>query len=384
MPTTLLLLAALLAPEAPPLPGPGSPALSWEGHTRCVTRADGTRWRVQCDEETRTCLWAADAELDAEGRPSGRLDRARHCDSLGGEAQWLEAYRRVPAIAEAPPGWRRDARNRVLQEAFDLQRRAWLGAGFVPVARGPGALQGSLSLGFQSTWRLEDDDQSHLLRLTLLTGEAFSDLSWLEATALHFDTRRGGRRPGLRLTTFLGTPARHDLDLSFGFWMDALGIELHDAGARRHARLSIGALGGTLDLWHSRDLESFVRLRTDAEFEQDRTTRVFNVVPTGALEAEVVLGEKGLHHVRALAQYGRVVPIARAGQGANRLRLRLGYEVGLVAINDQPLTAVIEGRLDRRGDLPDLPEDWEAQALASLRFSLWVPARRDAKSQTAL
>ncbi|MGC4117350.1 MAG: hypothetical protein QM765_22875 [Myxococcales bacterium] len=271
-----------------------------------------------------------------------------------------------------------------MQISFDLHRRVYLGGGWVPWAEGPGRFQGLVSMGFEAAWLDEDENASNLYRLRLFQGEAFSDLSWLQATAIHFDTSRGGRRPGLRVTTFVGTPTRHDVDLSFGFWLDVLSLELRDTGPRKHANLGFGAIGGTLDLWHSKDLESFVRLRADAGFEQDRTTRVCSFLPTGAVEADIVAGDQGLHHLRALAQYERVIPMKEGPSQADRLRFKLAYEVGLIAINDQPLTAVIEGRADYRSDLPDAPETWDYLGQISLRFSLWVPARRGSKLQTSL
>jgi len=85
-----------------------------------------------------------------------------------------------------------------------------------------------------------------------------------------------------------------------------------------------------------------------------------------------------------MAQYERLIPLDGTATGSNRARFKLAYEVGLFAINDQPFTAVVEGRAEYRGDLPDLPPDWEYRGVASVRFSFWVPARRDADVQTTL
>jgi hypothetical protein len=379
-------------PEAAPKPRtlprlePGAPVLSWARATSCLDRGDGLHWRAQCDLKSRVCLVAPDVELDSDLAPRGKLDRSQFCVPQLSEAKLrAEGYRFIDAVAEAPPGWRRDARGRVMQTSFDMNRRLWLGGGYlIPWGKGPGLGWATVSLGFRGEWLVGDDEAPSLVRLSLFNGDAAVNASALEATTLQIDTSRGGTTPGLRLTTFVGTPRRFDVDLSVGFWSEVLSIELHDVGARHHARLGFGAIGGTLDLWHSRDLASYVRLRADAGFEEDRTTRVCNVTPTGAAEADITLGESGLHHVRALAQYERVIPLAAGGVSANRVRFRLGYEVGLVAINDQPLSALIEGRADQRGDLPDQPETWEYQGLASLRFSFWVPTRRGARAQTTL
>jgi len=375
------------ARPGPPMPHleRGAPVMSSTGIDWCVERNGGPTWRAQCDEATRVCLVAPDVELDSDLKPGGKLDRVFPCSPVMQEDQLVaQGYRFVDAVVESPPGWRRDARGRVMQSAFDMNRRLWLGGGYtLPWGQGPGLGWATLSVGFRSEW-ITDDDVPTLYRLSLFNGDAAVNFSSLEATAAHFDTSRGGKRPPVHLTTFFGTPERHDLDVSLGLWIDLLSIELHDVGVRHHARVEIGALGGTLDLWHSRDLASFVRLRVDADIEEDRTRRVWEVAPAVAAEADLTLTESGLHHLRALAQYERVLPLGNGAPQANRVRFKLGYEVGIVAINDQPLSALIEGKADLRGDLPDMPETWEYQASASLRFSFWVPARRGASVQTSL
>lgn len=385
----VLLLAA--APEdAVPLPRlePGAPVLAWGAHTYCFRRggeSTGPEWRAQCDDKTRTCLLAPNFEVDSDGRPAGSLSRNGWCDPSRSEQGLLdEGWQFVDAVADSPPGWRRDARGRVMQVSFDLHRRVYLGGGWVPWAEGPGRFQGLLATGFEAQWLDDDENAAMMYRLKLFEGEAYSDASWLQATAIHFDTSRGGKKPGLRVTTFFGTPERHDVDLSFGFWLDVLSVEMRRTGPRDHANLGFGGIGGTLDLWHSKDLESYVRLRAATAFEQDRTTRVVNFLPTGAAEADIVLGDKGLHHLRALAQYQHVMPMKDGPKQGDRLRFKLAYEVGLIALNDQPLTAVVEGRADWRTDLPDTPETWDYVGQISLRFSLWVPARRGSKLQTSL
>ena len=405
--TTLALFASLLAlgaapdpsaesGEARPAPQPsagppmprlerGAPVMAPNVADWCLRRGGGPLWRAQCDEATKVCLVAPNVELDSDLKPAGRLDRAYPCSPMMEEEQLLaQGYRFVDAVVESPPGWRRDGRGRVMQAAFDMNRRLWLGGGYsLPWGSGPGLGWASLSVGFRGEWANEADIPT-LYRLSLFNGDAAVNLSWLEATVAHFDTSRGGKKPPVHLTTFFGTPERHDLDISLGFWADLVAVELHDVGARHHARVEVGALGGTLDLWHSRDLGSFVRLRADADIEEDRTLRVWKVAPAIAAEADVTLTDSGLHHLRVLAQYERVVPLTAGAPQANRARFKLGYEIGIVAINDQPLSALIEGRADLRGDLPDLPETWEYQAAASLRFSFWVPARRGATAQTSL
>lgn len=67
--------------------------------------------------------------------------------------------------------------------------------------------------------------------------------------------------------------------------------------------------------------------------------------------------------------------LAGRPRSPQRLKVKAGYEVILVALNDYPLTLVVDGRAFWRDDVPSLP-GWEFSLNAGLRFSLWAPARR--------
>jgi hypothetical protein len=66
-----------------------------------------------------------------------------------------------------------------------------------------------------------------------------------------------------------------------------------------------------------------------------------------------------------------------------RLKARVGYELILLAINDQPVSAVVDGRAGWRNDIPNVDAAWEWSANAGLRVSLWAPARRSAPLASA-
>ncbi|HEY6099710.1 MAG TPA: hypothetical protein VIW03_09790, partial [Anaeromyxobacter sp.] len=60
------------------------------------------------------------------------------------------------------------------------------------------------------------------------------------------------------------------------------------------------------------------------------------------------------------------------------------YEIILLAVNDQPISAVLDVRGQRRNDVPGLDDGWHLQGTASLRFNLWAPPRRGAPVQEKL
>jgi len=392
MTPSIALVVALVAtsspePSKPKLPAfqPGTPLLQHGAQTRCVPRQD-LRWRTQCDSEKRTCLIAPDVELNSDLTPGAPLDRADYCFAEMREDE-LEGFTLVPAVAAAPPGWRRDERQRIMQVNFDLNRRLYVGGAWAPVGTAPGAGHALVAAGFRAEWLSDewDDDESRTLtRLTLLDGEAFVDGSSIDAVAVQLDTSRSGNRPGIRISTFVGAPRRFDVELNFNYWVEALRFEQRWAPDARYSRLSFGNVGGTLDLWQSKGLESYVRLRVNVGMERDIFHGVLLGTPGGAAEADLTLDTNGFHHLRSSATFERVLPLESGWHPANRIRLELGYELVFLALNDQPLTAFVEGRLEKRGDIPERARDWEYLTLAGARFSFWAPARREAPVQTAL
>jgi hypothetical protein len=114
-----------------------------------------------------------------------------------------------------------------------------------------------------------------------------------------------------------------------------------------------------------------------------------SVVPHAAAEGEITLGDRGHHHLRALAQ---VELITGSGEGLDpllpenrkRITVKGEYEVVAFALNNQPVSLVLEAKGVKRTDVPDYPSDWVVQGGAQLRFSLFAPPRRDAKTQGSL
>ena len=54
---------------------------------------------------------------------------------------------------------------------------------------------------------------------------------------------------------------------------------------------------------------------------------------------------------------------------------RMQYEMILIAINDQPLTAKVAVGGEKRDDIFGVPDRWAFVADLGLRFSLWAPPR---------
>ncbi|HEX8436405.1 hypothetical protein [Archangium sp.] len=378
----------LAPPESPP------PVLRWDWHSLCASlgpspEVPSGRYRVQCDMQTRRCLAAPAHEREADGTESDRpLERVPLCSESIEDVRRhaAEGYTFVPALPETPPGWYRDERGRVMQFNFDLHRRIWLGGAWAPLWRhgeerslGRGRVDFGIITEFPRGEKL-------MRRLTMLDTELLlGEQASLDSTLLRYDTNVRRDKPPIRVSTFLGKPRRFDAHFDMGLWLELLRMELLRRGDTEAAFLTLGATHLTLDLWHSRDLSSYVRVRAGPSLEYDRTHRFLTLVPGAAFEGDLTLDANGFHHLTFAAEAEKVFfdsEVEGRSRNPERLRVRAGYELILLAINDQPLSLVLDGRGQWRSDLAGVPPVWEWSAHTGLRFSLWVPARRSAP-QTA-
>jgi hypothetical protein len=378
-------------PEKFRLVEPGSPILRWGTPSRCLDRGAGY-YRAQCDEKTKRCLAAPDAELDPDAVPTSALERAPACD---GPVLTLvdvssRGYAVVPALAEVPPGWYRDERQRVMQVDFDLNARYWLGGGGVASHGGPWSGGAVVAAGGRADKPFTWWEAPALARTRFLEGWMTTDGAQGEFLALGLDASRVYPTPLLRITTFFGTPRRFDPPLYFGLWGEALRFEgIKTETGKSYERLMTVAGAITVDLWRSHDLSDFLRLRGGAGYEQSKGSKWFSTVPHAAVEGEVTLGERGFHHLRFLAEAewlvsgGDALPAALP-QTRRRLTGKAEWEWIVFAINNQPLSVAVAAKAVKRDDVPDYPTGWVSQAEAQLRFSLFAPPRREAKVQGSL
>jgi hypothetical protein len=347
-------------------------------------------FRVQCDPATHTCLAAPNKVLHDGVESEEELQRAGLCSTMGAnELARLntEGYRFVEAVAESPDGWFRDDQGRIVQVNFDLHRRVYFGGAWAPIYR-PGPLadlsygQGVLGRGradFGIEVEIPGENQRELHRLHFLDGSAWlgGAEARIMATAARYDFSVRRVAPPLWLTTFVGQPRRIDLDVNVTGWFEALRLEL----VADKSFLTILSANAAFDLWHSKDLQSYLRVRLGPAAEMDLQTKGLALRPEAAIEGDITLDPDGFHHVTgAVVGEKLFFEPQLAGRRVNpeRLRGKLGYEVILLAINDYPLTLVLDGYAGWRDDLPNVTPGWEFGADAGLRFSFWAPQRRTA------
>jgi hypothetical protein len=379
-------------PEKYRLVAEGAPTLEWGVPIRCIDRAREVFYRAQCDEKARRCYVAPDAELDPDGVAVAALERAPACagPALTQVDLTSRGYTVVAALAEAPPGWYRDERQRVMQVDFDLNARYFLGGGYAYSSGGPWSGNAVVSGGGRADRPFTWWDAPALARMRFLEGWASADGKNGELLVFGVDASRAYPTPLLRITTFFGKPQRFDPPLYFGLWAEGIRMEALATGNGKTFDRTMMASGAiTVDLWRSRDLSDFFRLRTGAGYEEALGGKWSSVVPHAAAEGEITLGDRGHHHLRASAQaellsssndrLATVLPDNRT-----RLTVKGEYEVVAFALNNQPVSLVLEAKGVKRNDVPDYPTDWVVQGGAQLRFSLFAPPRRDAKTQGSL
>jgi hypothetical protein len=218
-------------------------------------------------------------------------------------------------------------------------------------------------------------------RIRLFEGEVHMQPFSAEIVMAHYDMSHRFIDPLLRITTFVGTPARHDLVLDLGMWSEVGNLELHktpmgNSQLWRHATAQV-----TVDLWQSPNLDSFVRLRTGLGLEGQRDDvngYRSAITESSALDLDMVLDAAGFHNLRFELQHEvprYFKPTATTGKFVQRFKANLQYEQILLAINDQPLSLRLAAGGEKRDDLPGVPDVWAFVFDAGLRFSLWAPPR---------
>jgi hypothetical protein len=384
-------LAALFAAGVTPsVHAEGAPPqMDWDKPTRCLRDGKGQEWRVQCDAETKVCLYAPDAELDAEGNRLRPLDRMPDCFDRGlfdQDQLRAEGFHLEQGLPPTPYGWYRDRFGKVFQYNFDLHRRMFLGGGWAPETR-EGALntrRSVIEFGLLE-WQGYDDNERNPKRhrVRLLEGELRLAPFWATGFLFRYDMSIKRRDPLVRITTFFGEPRRYDLRSRMGVFIEAAGLEVRDTSVGNATLWRYGTTNFTFDIWQSNDLYSFFRVRggalvdrvlLDKQAEQNRTS----FTPNAALDLDWTLDSNGFHHITGVASLESprtVDPSAGQPIFATRLRGELAYEVIAMALNDQPISLRLATSAARRDDIPGFPTGWIYSATAGLRFSLWAPAR---------
>lgn len=387
-----MVMGLLCAQTAPAQAQDSEPMMDRDRTVHCEKDTRGELWRIQCDEETKTCLYAPNAELDTAGQRSQPLERAKACpitpNPFDMKKLESEGYQLQSGRPDAPHGWTRDERGRVFQVNFDLLRRIYLGAGYAPIfqagtetekngKRSSSGKRTSIDFGGLIFETYGGPQHPNRHRIRLVEGDVQLAPFSANLVLVHYDLSRRFLNPLLRLTTFVGKPRRYDLSFDLGLWTEAGALEVH----RDTSLWKFGVAMMTLDLWQSARLDSFVRLRSGFGIERMYSDDIGDrsaVTAATALDARWIVDDAGFHNLNLTISHEKPrywIPSPDTGRWARRMKARIEYEAILLAINDQPVSLAIGAGAERRDDLPDVPDRWALVADTGLRFSLWAPPR---------
>ncbi|MBT9556907.1 MAG: hypothetical protein IV100_12805 [Myxococcales bacterium] len=371
--------------------------LQWGEPTTCLEDAQGVQLRAQCtapESGQRLCRTVARCRPGGASGECQELERTQSCGVPpdGARARYdalvADGYTFRPAIAEAPPGWVRDARGRVFQVNFDLNRRVWIGARYAPsfinIQEGASGLDSQVGrFGLEFGLRADDleGDGRSRLRVKVLPGEVLLNPLQVDATLLTLEESIGYDDPFFRITTFWGDPARHDAFADIAWWMSFLGAEYRPRGSESDLMVRFAAAAPTVELWHDADLSSYARVRAGLAFDDlmvidDGVRHRLALTPFVFAETDLTLDERGFHHLTAAIGYE--APIWWPDDGPvyqTRYVNEVAYEVIMLAINDQPLSLRVAVNGGYRDDLEGLPAGWDVGASVGLRMSFWAPPR---------
>jgi hypothetical protein len=360
--------------------------LSWDKPVLCLFDGKGQAIFAQCNDDDSVCWFHRGCLGDQTGPSCERLEEIQPCVSPppGRDYNALVAKgtKFVPAIAETPPGWSRDEHGRLFQTEFDMHRRVWIGGGWEPSYtedRGERLGRATIEVGLRAD--VLSDDTRTRYRFEALTGEVSINPLSVRATAFRFDTSGESEKPLFRFTTFWPEPERHDLFPHLGGWLEVMRLEYRPRAMAGELQLRFISAGPTLDLWHSRDMSSLVRLRTGAAFEdlnnhiEDR--HFLALTPIGALETDLGLDDAGLHHLVIGTTYDLALVWQNGSEASptvtHRFMNELAFETILFAINDQPISLRVGGEGGYRDDIPPPFAGWEIRGGVGLRVNFWAP-----------
>jgi hypothetical protein len=298
------------------------------------------------------------------------------------------------ATAAVPWGFYRDREGRTMQVSFDFGRRVWLGVGYAPRRTPAGhAEMAPAAFDFGVAYDKLSADGRTRRRFRALDGEVRLHPFGLDITGFRYDLSHRYQQPLLRITTFFGEPERHDLDLNIGLFAEALRFEVAPRGVAGEQGVTLATFQGTLDLWQSADLRSYLRLRAGPGLELrlgpwGDEARMVGSFPQAILEGNLIFGDRALQQLTFKVRgdfFRSATWTAQPLPGDWLVDGEAAYELIFVAINDQPVSLRLAAQAGVREDAPAQtpPDDglpamvlapgWEWKGTAGIRMSFFSP-----------
>jgi hypothetical protein len=372
------------------------PRLRWGKGTRCLLGPENKVLRVQCDDDKnpKECLVAPNETADGS-----ELRHVNECVPVGDTKAYdilvKTGAHLVPAIAEVPVGWDRDAvHGRAYQTQFDLLDRVYIGAGWAPVyerngtgAKAPAGVpfgRVQAEIGMDASVLSPHGRSRHDFQV--LQGTAtFPDFHF-NGVVFAYDYQQLHRRPVFWVTQFITEPPTvHPTGIPLGWGMRLLTIEDRPPSAPGMLDIEVGEMHLSWNPFTSADMYNRLRLEAGADVGKDWANTAtmgenrWYAGFTAAMHARMSFGERGKHYLFADVTYTRPNLLAAGDLPAktvNRVKAQLAYERVLIAINDQPLSLRLAAHGVARDDLAGGARNLEFGGNAGLRFSFCAPPRQ--------
>ena len=298
--------------------------------------------------------------------------------------------RLVPAVAEVPPGWDRDAvHGRAFQTQFDLLDRVYIGAGWAPVgtdAAAPARLpmgRVQAEIGMDASVLSPHGRSRHDFQI--LQGTAtFPDFHF-NGVVFAYDYQQLHRRPVFWVTQFFTEPPTvHPTGIPLGWGLRLVNIEDRPPAAPGMLDVEIGEMHVSWNPLTSGDMYNRLRLEAGADVGKSWANTAnmgenrWYAGFTAAMHGRTSFGAQGRHYLFADLTYTRPNLLAAGDMPAktvNRVKGQIAYEWVMIAINDQPLSLRLATYGVARDNLLGGARNVEIGGNAGLRFSFWAPPR---------
>ena len=281
----------------------------------------------------------------------------------------------------AETGYRTDKDGNRYQVTFDLRDRFILGFKWSPyLLQGddPETSQLTIDLGLHTY--LYKKYSSTRYRFKIMDGEISLNPGQLDLTVFSFDRSNNERKPIFWITTFWGgTPKRHNVYADGGQAFSLMRIIWRPMYARDYTELELLSYLSSSDLWNSKDMMNFFRLRYGASLtalhhKSDDFGWHHDVNIKVIMEGWFVLDHSGLHHLRIVVEGAYPIHLDETDRYTGIYgEAKLSYEHAFIAISDQPLSLYFEIGARYRKGIPGTPDELQVRAATGMRFSFWAP-----------
>lgn len=272
-----------------------------------------------------------------------------------------------------------DEKGQIYQVTFNLQNRFYLGPMWQPWIDPNGkTYTNSMGLvlgyhGFSYSF-----DNTSKFRFKAIEGQIDFNPMGFDLTLFEFDMTHLQDTPLFWLTSFIGTPTRHDFFIDVGFALKVGRLQYHPLGSENYTNIECLNLYLATYFWQSQDMNNYLRLRFGPGFgflyqEHAQSQKKYSINPKVALEGKFILSQSGRHNLDLGAELTAPYYFDATKGHKYYGEAYLSYEWIFLAISDQPISLFFKALGLYRDDIADAKHKHELKFLAGLNFSFGAP-----------